>query len=56
MIDRTSLEAEKADYEKQISEAQQNALVWQQKLLVANGALQAINALLGKLDAPAVAE
>jgi hypothetical protein len=51
MIDRATLEAEKADYEQQIATAQQQLAVWQQKALIANGALQAVVALLAKVDA-----
>jgi hypothetical protein len=52
MIDKATLEAEKADYEQQIAAAQQQLTAWQQKALIANGALQAVVALLAKLDAP----
>jgi hypothetical protein len=52
MIDKATLEAEKADYEQQVATAQQQLTVWQQKALIANGALQAVAALLAKLDAP----
>lgn len=51
MIDKATLEAEKADYEQQIANAQQQLTAWQQKLLLANGALQAVQALLAKVDA-----
>ena len=51
-IERATLEAEKADYEKQFAEAQNQVHIWTQKGLVASGALQAVNALLGKLDTP----
>ena len=44
--------AELADYEKQRAEAQQQLNVWQQKLLLADGAYQACAALLRKLDPP----
>jgi hypothetical protein len=56
MIDRETLESEKADYEQQITAAQQQVGTWQQKALVAAGALQAVEALLAKLDAPAEAQ
>ena len=59
MIDRSTLESEKADYEAQIAQAQADANTAQQALnaaqsrfLIANGALQAVTALLAKLDAP----
>jgi hypothetical protein len=51
MIDKATLEAEKADYEQQIAAAQQQLTAWQQKALIANGALQAVVALLAKVDA-----
>lgn len=38
-----------ADYERQFAEAQQQAGVWNQKVLLSNGALQACQALLAKL-------
>ena len=44
--------AELADYEKQRAEAQAQCNVWQQKLLLADGAYQACVALLKKLDPP----
>jgi hypothetical protein len=47
---RETLLTEKADYEKQLGEANQQAGVWQQKALMASGALQAVTALLAKLD------
>ena len=47
---RATLLEEKADYEKQLGEANQQASVWQQRALLASGALQAVNALLAKLD------
>ena len=52
MIDRATLEAEKADYERQLAQAQQEAAGWQQRALLASGALQATNALLAKLPDP----
>lgn len=48
----TVLREELADYEKQRAEAQQQASVWQQKALVADGAYQACVALLKKLELP----
>jgi hypothetical protein len=56
MIDKQTLEDEKADYEQQLANAQQQLTAWQQKALIANGALQAVVALLAKVDAPATPE
>jgi hypothetical protein len=44
------LKAEIEDFQRQITEAQNQAGFWQQKLLMANGALQACQALLKKLE------
>jgi hypothetical protein len=47
------LKEELADYEKQRIEAQQNASLWQQKALLADGAHQACTAVLKKLTVQA---
>lgn len=47
-----TIREELADYDKQRAEAQQQASVWQQKILLADGAYQACAALLKKLEAP----
>jgi hypothetical protein len=55
LIERGVLQAELDDYAAQAANAQQQAAVWQQKAMMAEGARQAVAALIAKLDAAAEA-
>ena len=50
LIDRAKLQAELADYDSQRTNAQQQAEVWRLKGVHADGAWQAVTALLTMLD------